>query len=80
MDNGNKFDWGETARVDIEAPKDFHPGQIVAICGMTKINSEKLTKKCKSNLGDWVYTIEYIGGADKEIPECYLEKYENEDR
>lgn len=74
----NRFDWGESVRVKNTAPISFRPGQIASVCGMTKIKSEKLASKYKSNIGEWIYTIEYVGGADIEIPERYLEKYENE--
>jgi hypothetical protein len=72
--NDNKFEWGDTARVKDIAPGNFRPGQIVSVCGITKIKSKILADKYHSNLGEWVYTIEYIGGSDTEIPEKYLEK------
>ena len=77
-DRENKFDWGETVKIRSTAPTTFHPGQIVSVCGMTKVLSKLLSEKYKSEIGEWVYTIEYIGGSDIEIPERYLEKYETE--
>ncbi|MDP1607688.1 MAG: hypothetical protein Q8L98_00030 [Chlamydiales bacterium] len=71
----NKFDWGETVQVKNNAPSIFQPGQIVSVCGMTKIQSKKLADKYDLKIGEWIYTIEYLGGADIEIPECYLEKF-----
>jgi hypothetical protein len=71
-----KFDWGESARVKDTASIIYRPGQIVSICGITKIKTKMLADKYKSNVGEWVYTIEYIGGNDIEIPERYLEKYD----
>ena len=78
MNDDNKFDWGETVKVKDKAPTAFRPGQIASICEKTKIKSKLLADKHNVNMGDWVYTIEYIGGSDTEIPECYLEKYEND--
>lgn len=76
MNKGNnKFDWGETVKIKDTAPNIFRPGEIVSICGMTKIDSMKLSDKYDSHIGEWVYTIEYLGGSDIEIPERYLEKY-----
>lgn len=75
-DIGNKFDWGESVRVANTAPIIFRPGEIVSICGMTKVKSEILANKYDVNIGEWIYTIEYLGGSDIEIPECYLEKYQ----
>jgi hypothetical protein len=74
-DGNNKFNWGETVRVKNTAPHIFRPGEIVSVCGMTKIDSRMLANKYDSNIGEWVYTIEYLGGSDIEIPERYLEKY-----
>ncbi len=73
---GNKFDWGETARVKDIAPPIFHPGEVISVCGMTIIDSKVLADKYGSYIGEWVYTIEFLGGADIEIPERYLEKYQ----
>lgn len=75
-DINNKFDWGETAKVKDTAPSKFRPGEIVSVCGMTKIDSKFLVDKYDSSTDKWIYTIEYLGGTDIEIPECYLEKYQ----
>ena len=76
MENKNKFEWGQSVKVKKGAPAEFFPGEIVSICGITKVNSKKIADKYDSKVGEWVYTIEYIGGADTEIPERYLEPYE----
>jgi hypothetical protein len=41
---------------------------------MTKIDSKVLADKYGSHIGEWIYTIEYLGGSDIEIPERYLVK------
>jgi len=71
----NKFDWGETIKVNDSAPSKYRPGEIASVCGMTKTKSKILADKYDSYLGEWVYTIEYIGGSEIEIPERYLGKY-----
>lgn len=73
----NKFDWGESVKVKDSAPPKFCPGQAASICGMIKIKTKTLADGYISSIGEWIYTIEYIGGSDIEIPERYLEKYEN---
>ena len=72
----HKFDWGEMVRVKDTAPSIFRSGDVVSVCGMTKINSKVLADKYISYIGEWVYTIEYLGGSDTEIPERYLEKFQ----
>ena len=70
----NKFDWGECVKVKDTAPTQFRPGQIASVCGMIKIKTTTLADKYKRNIGEWIYTVEYIGGSDTEIPEYFLEK------
>lgn len=69
------FDWGETVKVKNNAPIHLNPGQVGSICGMRQISSEEGAKIYLCHKNDWVYTVEYIGGLDKEIAEIYLEKY-----
>ncbi len=75
----NKFDWGESVKVKDTAPSHFFPGQIASVCGMIKIKTKILADKYESNIGEWIYTIEYTGGSDIEIPEYYLEEYEDKE-
>ena len=77
--NDNEFDYGDSVKVKDIAPYHFFPGQVASICGMIKIRTKILADKHESNIGEWIYTVEYIGGADIEIPERYLEKYKGED-
>ena len=72
----NKFTWGQTVQVKKEVPKYFHPSEIASICGITKIKFDTMAQKYNSNIGDWLYIIEFVGGTDIQIPECYLEEYE----
>jgi len=73
-DLSNQFDWGETVKVKSTAPAIFRPGEVVSVCGMTKTSSKVLADKYNTHIGEWIYTIEYLGGFDIEIPERYLEK------
>jgi len=73
-EDDNKFTWGETAIIKKTAPEHLHPGEIVSICGMTKIETNRLASLYNSQIDEWVYTVEFIGGKDMEIPERYLEK------
>ena len=74
--DGNKYKWGDSVIVKDIAPPQFCPGQIVSVCGMIKVKTKSLADKYQCNMGDWIYTVEYIGGTEADIPECYLEKYE----
>lgn len=71
----NKFDWGKTVKVKDTALSTFRAGEIVSVCGMTKTDSKVLADKYGSYICEWIYTIEYLGGSDIEIPERYLEPY-----
>ena len=72
----NKFNYGETVRIKDVVPSIFRPGEVVSICGMTKTDSKVLADKYGSRIGEWIYTIEYLRGSDIEIPESYLEEYQ----
>ena len=75
---GNLFTWNDLVKIKTAAPLQYRPDQIAVVCGMTKVNSQYLATLYNSNLGEWVYTVEYSGGTDIEIPERYLEKYSDE--
>jgi hypothetical protein len=71
----NKFIWGETVRIKRFAPMHLKPGQIGSICGMREASSIESAKENMCQIGDWIYTVEYIGGTENEIAESFLEKY-----
>ena len=56
-------------------PNSIVQDEITPICGMTRVKTQVLADRYKTDLGDWIYIVEYIGGCDTEVPECYLEKY-----
>lgn len=37
---------------------------------------EEIAKKYQSELGDWIYTVEFGDGSDIQVAGCFLEKYE----
>ena len=76
MINENKFTYGEYVKIKDTAPSHFCPGRVASVCGIIRIQTKTLAERYQSNIGEWIYTIEYIGGSDTEIPESYLEKYE----
>jgi len=75
----NTFTWGDPVLVKKSAPQSYLPGEFASICGITKVTTEKLANFYHSEINTWVYTIEYEDGSSIEIPERYLEKYEEND-
>lgn len=71
----NKFAWGDTVKIKHEAPKDFHPDEIVSVCAMVEISSEDLKVDPTLIEPTWLYTVEFGNGYSVEVPECYLEPY-----
>ena len=71
----NKFTWNDLVRIKFDVPKKFKPGEIVAVCGLEKVQSEKLSKTYHVEKGSWLYTVEFGDGSSIEVPECYLEPY-----
>ncbi len=72
----NFFTWNDLIKVKKEAPICYCPKHAAVICGMEKIKTESLAKKYHSKLGEWLYTIEFEDGSSIEVPECYLEPYQ----
>jgi hypothetical protein len=70
----NKFDWNNVVIVKNDAPKYLHPGEIASICGMEKVEFENVAKRYHTEIGNWIYTIEFNDGSDITIPEMYLDK------
>jgi len=71
----NKFTYNDLIQIKSEAPKFYFPEKIGVICGFTKIKTQRLVDKYKSEIGTWVYIVEFEDGSSIEVPECYLEKY-----
>jgi hypothetical protein len=74
-----KYTWNDVVTIKKEVPVEFHPGEIGVICGMSQIKFEDVGKKYHSKLGNWIYTVEFSGGSDIQIPEIYLEKYQDKE-
>ena len=72
----NKFTWGEAVSVSKNAPSNYHPGEFASICGIDKITTQKEADELLCKNGEWIYIVEYEDGKSIEIPESYLEKYE----
>lgn len=54
-----QFDYGDSAIVKSTAPKIFRPGAFVAICGITLIDNDYLSKEYNYDIGTIAYTIEF---------------------
>jgi len=72
--NEQGYSWNDPVIIKKLAPKQFYPGEIGIICGMSKIEFEEIAKKYYSKVGDWTYTLEFENGTDIQIAGCYLEK------
>jgi hypothetical protein len=70
------FTWNDYVLIKKEAPEPFHPGEVGVVCGMSKIKFDEIAKKYHSDLGDWLYTVEFEGGSDIQVAGRFLEKYE----
>ena len=76
LPNDSKFTWGDTVIIKSIAPQYFHPGEIVSVCSVVKIEEEDVIKDPSLVESTWLYTVEFGDGSSVEIPECYLETYE----
>lgn len=72
----HKFTWGDTVVIKKSAPAHLHPGEIVSICSVIKIDPEDVQKDPSLIEPTWLYTVEFGDGSSIELSECYLEPYE----
>jgi hypothetical protein len=72
----SEYTWNDFVVIKKEVSLELHPGKIAVVCGMSKIECEKTAKEYQSQLGDWVYTVEFGDGSDIQIAGCFLEKHE----
>jgi len=72
----NKFSWNAVVRVKDNVPECSHPGEIASVCGMEKVEFQEVAQQYHTQVGRWIYTIEFNGGNDITIPEEYLELLE----
>ncbi len=71
----HKFTWGDAAKIKKDAPLHLHPGELVAICSVIKIEPEDVKQDPSLVEPTWLYTVEFGDGSSIELPECYLEPY-----
>lgn len=70
----SKFYYGDAVIIKENAPSSMHSGEFGSICSLSQITSKEEAEKLQSQVGDWVYTVEFENGSDLEIAECYLDK------
>lgn len=71
----NLFTWNDLVVIKRDAPSPYPPQKMAVVCGMERVRSEGLSNEFNTDIGDWLYTIEFGDGSSIEIPELYLEKY-----
>jgi hypothetical protein len=74
----HKFNWGDTLIIKKSAPVHLHPGEIVSVCSVIKIDAEDVKKDPSLLEPTWLYTVEFGDGSSIELPEYYLEPYEED--
>ena len=76
MTKENKFTWNDIVKIKKTVPSDLSKKEIGVICGMGKIQNQELADKYYSQIGNWMYTVEFGDGSDLIIAEEHLEKYD----
>ncbi len=72
----NQYTWGETVKITIDAPKAHKPGELAEICSMWEIKTDENSISRGEPVGTIIYSIEFGDGTLMEIPDRYLEKYQ----
>lgn len=76
----HKFTWGDTVVIKKNAPSHLHPGEIVSVCSVVKIDPEDVKQQPSLIEPTWLYTVEFGDGSSIEIAEYYLEAYMEEEK
>ena len=74
LEQDNKYTWNDRVSIKEESPKEYHPGELAIVCGMSKIIFESIAKKFDSKVGDWIYTVEIEDGSIIHVAEHCIEK------
>lgn len=70
-----KFTWGDSVTVSGGAPEKFKPKRKGEVVGFYQIEAEDVAAARGYPVGAIIYTIEFSDGSDLEIPEAFLEAY-----
>lgn len=71
----NIFTWGDSVKVIEDAPENFFPNRKGEVVGFYKVETESEALKKKTEIGTYLYEIEFSDGSQTDIPEKYLELY-----
>lgn len=72
----NKFTWEDLVLILKSALQRFHPGELASVCGFYQVRSKDEADEFQSDIGDWIYIVEFGDGSNVEVAGTYLLKYE----
>ena len=61
--------WGDTIRINDDAPDDMRPGWLAAVCGMRELENDDQAKQFERAIGSRVLLVEFGDGHAIELPE-----------
>ena len=70
------IDWGDTVKVNANAPKYYRPLEIASVCFIDKVDNYEESKFYNVDINSYVYQVEFGDGEIISIPERYLELHE----
>lgn len=68
------YNWGDTVRISINAPDEYHPGKLAEVCSVWVVEDERNAKALGEAIGTVIYSVEFGSGEIIEMPEYFLEK------
>lgn len=63
-----KFQWGDTVRISLDAPKCHRPGELAEVTGMWLIETEENSRRNKEPVGSEMYMVEFGEGVQIRVP------------
>lgn len=72
--NNSKFTWGEYVLIKQLPANESLIGVSAVICGISKVETEHMSKLHGLPIGGFLYTVEIDNGESYLLPEDFLEK------
>lgn len=71
----HKFSWGDTLVIKKTAPSHFHPGELVSVRSVEKIEPQYSGEDPSPEKSHWLYKVDLSDKSSIDVPEYYLEPF-----
>lgn len=69
--------WGDSVTIRPDAPAEARPGAGASVCGIRKVETRGQGLEFGVTIGTTLYLIEFGDGTSIEVPETWVEPYDD---